>query len=637
MRILSLHCDYIRFKPIKEAVKKPPVLNTGEKKGLEVKECLVVMSAVEKQDESAKDAVVKNLIENIKDIAKQVKAKTIVLYPYVHLTSEPSSPDTALYVLEEAEKQLAKAKFKVIRAPFGWYKEFELKCKGHPLAELSRVIGVEKKNGSKSGVSRAVEAEKKLKSEWHILDLDGKTNKIKIEKNGKISGFDFSKHKALEKLAKYEMKKVRVAAQEPPHVKLMRKLELVDYEPASDPGNLRYYPKGRLIKSLIEEFVTKKTQEYGAMEVETPIMYDYEHPALKNYLERFPARQYAIQTPNKKVFLRFAACFGQFIMAGDAAISYKNLPLKLYELSKYSFRVEQRGELTGLRRLRTFTMPDCHSFCENLEQAKEEMKIRMLTARKLQEEIGFNFKRDFELAIRVTKDFFKKNKKFILTLARDFDKPALIEIWEKQFFYFVLKYEFNFIDALDKASALSTDQIDIENAERYGIYFTDKNNKRKCPLILHQSASGAIERVMYALLEKAYLDEKEGRNPALPFWLSPTQVRIVPISEKFIETAQKVVSDLNEVEPFIRADIDNRNLHVQKKIRDAEQEWVPYVICIGQKERDKEIFSVRFRETGKVKEMKPHEFRKILEKEQGGKPWKPLPLPVLLSKRPRFV
>lgn len=626
-----MHCDYIKFKPVKKAISKPePVKEKQET----VKECLVVLSAVEKRDENKEKELVKNLVANIKDISRQVKCKKIVLYPYVHLTNEPSKPDFALRVLEVAEKELKKAKFHVIRAPFGWYKEFELKCKGHPLAELSREFTAEKIEGKVSKESEALKAEKKIESSWFIIDLQGKLYSIKFNKKNELEGFNFTKHKALDKLARYEMKKVRAVEQEPPHVKYMRKLELVDYESASDPGNLRYYPKGRMIKALIEDYVTRKMQEYGALEVETPIMYDYEHPALKSYLNRFPARQYSMETPNKNVFLRFSACFGQFIMASQAAISYKDLPLKLYELTKYSFRVEQRGELVGLRRLRTFTMPDCHALCKDVEQAKEEMKIRMILAKKIQQEIGFNFD-NIELAIRVTKDFWEKNKAFILTLVREFGKPALVEMWPERFFYFVTKYEFNFIDSSNKAAALTTDQIDVENSERYGIYYTDKENKRKPVTILHLSPSGAVERVMYGLLEQAYLDEKAGKKTSLPFWLSPTQVRVVPVSEKFIDEALDFVNDMNS-HGHARTDLDDRELHVEKKILECELEWIPYVVVIGKKELEKQILTVRDRQ-GKLKEMKPHEFKDILKQAQGEMPWRPLPLPTLLSKRPRFV
>jgi threonyl-tRNA synthetase len=123
-------------------------------------------------------------------------------------------------------------------------------------------------------------------------------------------------------------------------VELMRRLEIADYEPGSDSGNMRFYPKGRLIKSLLETYVLDRTAAMGAMEVETPIMYDMNHPTLKKYLDRFPARQYSIEADKKSLFLRFAACFGQFLMNHDMTISYRDLPLKMIEMTRYSFRKE---------------------------------------------------------------------------------------------------------------------------------------------------------------------------------------------------------------------------------------------------------------------------------------------------------
>ncbi|PJA70592.1 threonine--tRNA ligase, partial [Candidatus Pacearchaeota archaeon CG_4_9_14_3_um_filter_31_7] len=334
------------------------------------------------------------------------------------------------------------------------------------------------------------------------------------------------------------MKKVRAAEKEPAHIRYMKKLELVDHEPGSDPGNLRYYPKGRMIKALIEEYVIKEMQKYGALEVETPIMYDFEHPSLKNYLHRFPARQYKVETPNKNAFLRFAACFGQFLMAHDAQLSYKDFPIKLFELTRYSFRVEQRGELSGLRRLRAFTMPDCHCFCLDLEQAKKEFLIRFKLAMKMLKEIGVDLSK-LELAVRFTKEFYDKNKDLIEEMMKLWKKPALVEMWDDRFFYFILKYEFNFVDELNKATALNTDQIDVENAERYDISYIDEKSQKKRPLILHLSPTGAIERVMFSLLEQARFEELKNKKPSLPLWLEPIQVRVAPVSSKHLKQAER--------------------------------------------------------------------------------------------------
>src|SRR3989338_115581 len=136
MRIITLHCDYIKFKPLKKAINKAEELTS--KSETQVKEPLVVLIAVEKGDDH--DSV-SQLIEAVKKISKDVKAENIVLYPYAHLSSNLSSPDMALEYLVEAQNCLVKEGFKVTRAPFGHYKEFELKCKGHPLSELSREFG----------------------------------------------------------------------------------------------------------------------------------------------------------------------------------------------------------------------------------------------------------------------------------------------------------------------------------------------------------------------------------------------------------------------------------------------------------------------------------------------------------------
>jgi len=446
--------------------------------------------------------------------------------------------------------------------------------------------------------------------------------------------YDFSEHENLKKFYLYEESKSRTVEKTPPHVDLMRRLELVDYEPASDPGNLRYYPKGRMIKALLEEYVTEKVLDYGAMEVETPIMYDYHHPTLEKYLNRFPARQYTIESDKKNYFLRFAACFGQFLMAHDATLSYRNLPLRLYEMTRYSFRREQRGELAGLRRLRAFTMPDVHAICGGINQAMDEYKKRLDLCIETVEDIGLS-RDDVEMAVRVTRDFYEENKGFLKYLVKEYGRPALIEMWDERVFYFKLKYEFNFVDALDRASCLSTDQIDVENGERYEIEYTDSDGESRHPLILHCSPSGAIERVMYALLEKAAMQMERGEKPMLPLWLSPTQVRIVPVSDEHTGYARELADELED--SSIRVDIDDRSESIGKKIRGAEKEWVPYTVVVGDKEKESGKLSVRIREKDQQEEMVLEALIQKIQEQVEDKPYRPLPSPRMLTKRPTFT
>ena len=475
-------------------------------------------------------------------------------------------------------------------------------------------------------VSEALKSEEKLKSQWFILTLEG--DLVTLDE------FDFKGHKNLQTFSGYEVEKDRSVTQEPPHVSLMRSLELVDYEPASDPGNMRYYPKGRMVKALLEEFVTDKVLDYGGMAVETPIMYSMNHPTLSNYLNRFPARQYTIEHDDDKYFLRFAACFGQFLMAHDATISYRDLPLRMYELTRYSFRREQRGELAGLRRLRAFTMPDVHALCRDLKQGKKEFLRRYKLVEDTLTGIGFE-KDEFEMGIRMTEEFWKKNKRFVQSFARRFGKPVLVELWKERIFYFVLKYDINFIDALENASALATDQFDVENGEQYGITFMDEDGREKHPLILHCSPSGAIERDIYALLEKAHMGMRKGIRPSLPLWLAPTQVRMIPVSEDHVALAKKYAKRMARSK--IRADYDDRPERVQKKIRDAEKEWIPYIIVLGEREIGAEEVPVRVREDGKIHSMSLKSLASEIKKQVKGKPYRPVPLPMSVQGRPRFV
>jgi len=623
MKLLLIHSDYIEYEVKDKAIKNPEEIKAKTDR---FDEALTAFTAVEKIDEKSPHQAACDTVAEIEKTAKQLKAKNIMLYPYAHLSSDLANPKKAQEILIEIEYELKQKNFNVKRSPFGWYKAFKISCKGHPLSELSREIipGAEE--------TESLKKERKLSSYWYILTEDGKLHDV-----GK---FNFKAYENLKKFAFYEKDKSREVKQEPPHVKLMQKLEIADYEPASDGGNMRFYPKGRFIKKLIEEYVTQRVVQYGGMEVETPIMYDMDHPTLSKYLQRFPARQYQIESDKRKFFLRFAACFGQFLMAHDATISYKDLPLKIYELTRYSFRREQSGELTGLRRLRAFTMPDVHAFTSDLDMAMDEFKVRYDLCLSVLENIGIE-NDDIEMALRTTKDFYEKNKDFILDLVKKLGKPVLIEMWDERIFYFILKYEFNFVDMSDKASALSTDQIDIENGERYNITFADKKGVHKHPLILHCSPSGAIERVIYALLEKEAIKMNKGQKPMLPLWLSPTQIRFIPVGDEFIKDCEKFTQDLNSFSDYlcIRLDIDDREESVGRRIRDAEKEWIPIIIVIGEKEKQSKKFNPRFRSKKLGDENKSYslkELHDLIIAKTKSYPQGLLPLSTYLSKRPKF-
>jgi threonyl-tRNA synthetase len=188
---------------------------------------------------------------------------------------------------------------------------------------------------------------------------------------------------------------------------------------------------------------------------------------------------------------------------------------------------------------------------------------------------------------------------------------------------------------MDKATALSTVQVDHENGKRYEIKYIDKEGKKRYPILLHCSPSGAIERVIYALLEFAAMDEKKGKVPSLPLWLSPIQVRLLPISDKHVEKCVEIANIMKA--NGVRADVDDTSSTLDKKVLNAEQSWVPYICVVGDKELKSGKLSVRLRVEKEKKEMGLDEIIKEINEKCNGMPKADNSLPVLLSKRPIFV
>lgn len=643
MRVLQLHAELFEYEPVTREIDEEYADQDVSLDKVRLQDLVVTLVAIEEGDDIS---VVKFAAQDIKRYMQGIKNNKLLIYPYSHLSSNLASPQQALVIMNMMKEETMKEDIEVKRAPFGWTKSFSVKVKAHPLAENFRTYDKssitkysDKESGSLSktalnnsgaGISSALSAEDSLRSQWFVLKPDGNMIPLKEYKY-------LNNQSNLKSLISYEIEKRRAVDEIPPHVKLMRKLAIADYEPASDSGNMRFYPKGRLIKSLIEQYVTKMVCDYGGIEIETPIMYDSKHPSLESYFNRFPARQYNIATDHgKHYFLRFAACFGQFLMAKDLLISYKNLPLRLYELTRYSFRREKTGEVVGLKRLRAFSMPDCHAFCRNMEEAKSELLKRFDLSTTVLNDLGISTSSDIEMAIRFTENCFQENKDMIIELARKFDRPVLVELWKERFFYFILKWEFNFIDSQGKASALSTDQIDIENSKRYNITFVDEDGSKKYPVILHNSPSGAIERVIYALLEKAAKSSKTGEKPTLPLWLSPTQMRLIPVTSNHTAYCKEIADTLSK--KYIRVDLDDRDESVGKKIRDAEMEWINYIVVIGDTEVEEAKFQIRDRlNLSERRTMTIDGLADEITNKTADKPYLPLNLPMLLSKRPQFT
>jgi len=627
MRILLIHASKFSYHVTDRtsAVSSLAELSDDQMKG-STGDALVAFMASEKTDEKDIDSVAGQAAATIADQAKQVKTSDVMLYPYAHLSSNLSSPRVATKVLAAIGRKMREdTDLAVHEAPFGFYKGFNIECKGHPLSELAKTIlpGGESSAGGRAAgeedASKALAAEKTLKSEWRVMYPDGR--------DVPAHECSFEGHDCFKQMYDYEISGTRTSSEPPAHIELMRRLELVDYEPGSDPGNFRWYPNGALIKLLAEEHISSLLNEAGAMQVETPIMYDYQHPNLMSYLNRFPARQYVLLSDTKEYFLRFAACFGQYLMQHDMQLSHRMLPTRLFEISHYSFRREQSGELAGLRRLRTFTMPDLHTLAKDTVQAREEFLKQMDVSMQCMRDFGL----DYEVAVRFVRGFLDEDPDFAREIVKRADRPVLIEIWDERFFYFVAKLEFNFVDAHAKSSCLSTVQIDVENTERFDINYVDEDGEKKHPILMHTSISGSVERVFSSILEQQAIRMRNKEVPNFPLWLAPTQVRIIPVSDKHHEFCESLLDRI----PF-RVDFDDRDMSVGKKIRESGRHWTPYTLVVGDREMSGDELTVRIH-GGEQLQISLDKLVERLGDETAGRPYRPLNVPVRLSERPIFV
>ncbi|NHJ14550.1 MAG: threonine--tRNA ligase [Candidatus Thorarchaeota archaeon] len=626
MRMLQIHSDGFSYEAKRKALKNAEAIE--EKSYSTDDSCLVNFIASEKSDQKDIAAASKMTADMIAQAAKEVKETKVIVYPWVHLTEDPSPPSTALKLLKNVAKDLQDRGFEVVRVPFGWYKSFMIHCKGHPLAERSKVLDlsvesvkIAKADAAEGEDLTALHAEQAVTSHFYIMEPDGKLTDY--------DKFNYKRHKELQLYVHYETEKDRTAQEAPPHIELMQRLELADYEPGSDPGNFRWPPRGLTLKRAIEERVIEEMLDYGAHIVQTPLIYDYQHPSLKSYLQRFPSRQYVVKSGESDFFARFSACFGQFLLLSQAVISYKQLPLKMFEIAP-SFRREQSGELAGMRRLRAFTMPDIHEFVADVEMAKDAVCEQIQFVEKLHKE----FEVDYEVSFRVLKSFFEENREFVEGIVKTIGKPVMLEVFDQRYAYFVFKGEWNIVDSQEKSGCLGTIQIDVENAERFDIKYIDADGQEKRPLILHTSPSGSIERVLYGVLEQAHKDIKKGKKPKLPLWMSPIQVRLIPVDERLVDYCVKLGKTFSKY--GIRFEIDDRSLTVGKKVRAAEKMWIPYICVIGEKEKKDGFLSVRRRAEGDQVQMSSKELADEILERTVMAPKQRLLLPPLISKQPIF-
>lgn len=560
MKILSLHCDYIKFKPLKKALREPEELSERRQQEIKVEQPLVLMIAVEKKDEKNPN-LIQELTKQAKELAEQVKAEKLVLYPYAHLSPSLSKPDFALKTLEEAEKKLKKD-FKVIeRAPFGFYKEFELKVKGHPLSELSRDIHFEAELDEEETYDH-----KKLLKELGKTKLDSRELK---DNDHRIIG---------------------------------QQMDLFSFSDVA-PGMVFWHNNGLIIRNELIQLWRDEQTKAGYEEIQTPQILDKKLWQISGHWEKYKENIFTSDYEKRDFAVKPMNCPGAMLVYKSKPKSYKDLPLRTAEMGLVH-RQELSGVLSGLFRVIQFTQDDAHIFCTDDQLEDEIVKIIDLVD-KFYKDI-FKFDYHVELSTRPEKrigddKLWDKAEK---TLEKMLKKKKLkFKINKGDGAFYGPKIDFHISDSLKRTWQLATIQLDFAMPDRFDLNYIDKDNKQKRPIMLHRVIYGSLERFIGILLEHT--------NGHLPLWLAPKQVRVINFTDKNNKACEKLLEKLKEMN--VRADIDLNQEPIGGKIKQAEMEKIPYIIVIGNKEE--ESGNVAVRKQGKVTQVNQEEFLKNIEKE----------------------
>jgi len=401
------------------------------------------------------------------------------------------------------------------------------------------------------------------------------------------------------------------------HKEIGRQLGLFSFS-RNVPGTVYWWPKGNTLFNLIVEDLKARLKKQGYHDITTSTIISLD--TLKksghydNYREKLFFTGNEKEMAEKKVnwCLKPMNCPGSIMIFNEEMRSYKDLPLKFSEVGTV-YRYEQPGEVNGLFRARALTIDDAHIYCTEDQIEREIIKLIDFIYETYKrygfEDVSVELSTRPEKSIGTDEQWQKAEDGLIKAL-----KDAKIDYKENkgEGAFYGPKIDFHIKDSLSRSWQLGTIQLDFAMAERLDANYIDKDGSKKHPAMIHRAILGSVERFMAVLLEHTGGD--------LPGWLAPVQAVISPVSKKHIGYAKKVTSQLSNADVIarsnsdaaIRFEIDDRNESINKKIRDAELQKIPYIIVVGDKEEKDENITVRTHGTKELKSRKIAEFIKEL-------------------------
>ena len=383
------------------------------------------------------------------------------------------------------------------------------------------------------------------------------------------------------------------------HRKLGPQLEFFDiYHEEAGAGLVFYHPKGALLRTIIEDYEKKEHLKRGYQIVITPHIMQAELWKTSGHYEYYKENMYTFKIEDKEFVLKPMNCPGHILIYKSKTRSYKELPIRFFELGTV-YRYEKAGVLHGLLRVRGFTQDDAHIFCLP-EQLSQEIKAIIDFVFDTMRVFGFN-EVGIELSTRPEKYIGSLEDWQLATEALEGalkEKSLSYEINQGEGAFYGPKIDIKLKDALKRTWQCATIQCDFALPKRFNLAYVDASGKERQPIMLHRVLLGSLERFIGALLEHYKGD--------LPLWLAPLQAQVIPIKDTLQEYAQKIKKALEE--NAIRVDIDNRNETLDKRIRNAELNKIPYCLIVGEREAKQGTVSIRKRGEGDKGSKKLEEF-----------------------------
>ena len=423
----------------------------------------------------------------------------------------------------------------------------------------------------------------------------------------RIYGITFPKAKLLEEyLILLEEAKKR------DHRKIGKEMELFTFSPDVGMGLPLWLPKGAILREQLEIFLKKVQKSFGYEQVITPHIGDVKLYKTSGHYEKYGKDSFqVIKTPQEgeEYLLKPMNCPHHCEIYKSKPRSYKDLPLRFAEFGTV-YRYEQSGELHGLTRVRGFTQDDAHIFCTP-DQLKDEFKkvidiifiiFKALDFKEYTAQISLRDPANQQKYIGSDENW-EKAERAIIEAAAEKGLNTVTETGEAAFYG--PKLDFMIKDAVGRNWQLGTIQVDYNLPERFQLEYIGSDDQRHRPVMIHRAPFGSMERFVAVLIEHTV-----GK---FPLWLTPEQVVVMPISEKYNDYARKVSNILNIYD--IRTVVDDRNEKIGRKIRDNELKHIPYLLIVGEKESDTETVSVRRQGEGDKGSMDIEEFAQFIEKE----------------------